>query len=168
MMAEQVQPRPHRRQHLVDRRLARIVPRSARGVVDTRTGAALRASAACRRRCSALARLDFSRTKCRRRSASSVAFAVPFFGCGSSGRRVRTGRRKRAAKAGDAQTTDVVSRAVRDVVEVGGQVAGRDAIEVLVVALDPVQGRGDRLVAARRRRRHRRRKARTGPRDAAP
>ena len=65
---------------------------------------------------------------------------------------------------GHAYATDINSQAVRQVVQAAGELPGGDAVEVLVVALDPVERRWQRFVAAVVVRHVSLRKPRTAPR----
>ena len=172
MMPEQVQPRLHRREHLVDRRLAGVDSARARPAADEERPRRLvrqehvdAARAPCRPRTS-------SRTKCRRLSRLlGRAAACPCLGCGSRAAGVSYQRRReRAAEAATRHAADLRAAApFCEVVQRWPAAAPLgDDVEVLVVALDPVERRGERFVVARRRRRHRRRRARTARRDAAP
>ena len=167
MVAEQVQPRLHRRQHLVDLRLARRpFPRPPADVPDG-TASPPRGSGGCRCRASRCTPSTSSRTKCRRLSACRSPCALPFLGCGRSRRRPSRTRSARTCRRGRRPASPSITSATVPFanVDAGSPAASPvgNRVEVLVVALDPVDRRAERLVDVRHRPRRHRRTARTAP-----
>ena len=175
MVAEQVQPRPHRRQHFVDHRLAGV---DAPARPD-RTGAALRASGTGRCSCSALHASTSSRTKCRRLSSR----LLPSFSDAADVLRPRDGGSAAAGvwyqlganvppSAATRHGPTLYGAAVRQVVQRRRRRLARhrrrDHVEVLVVALDPVERRAAARSTRRRCSRRRRPAPRAARRGAAP
>jgi hypothetical protein len=64
------------------------------------------------------------------------------------GRRLVPGRREGPADAGHPKAGEIDRGAVVDVMKVGRQIAGRDRVEVVVVAVNPVDRRAERFVSA--------------------
>ena len=152
MVAEQVQPRLHRCEHLVDLRLsgirstaARIRTKRLRGFVreENVDHAAER-----------LAPLDVFAHEVPTLVCELGGFRASLPGMRKIvGRRLVPGRSERSAEAGDldhglALVVDVDGRTVIDVEQVLRQIAGRDRVEVVVVPVNPVDARAERLVAA--------------------
>jgi hypothetical protein len=138
MVAEQVQPRLRRRQHLVDRGLACVVLSDAKRPRRLVRHQHVEAS-------HALHRLDFF--------AHEVTAFVVFAFLDERARRLVVPRRcERPAYTRHPQTVDVYLGTVGNVEKIGahgGGAAGRkDGVKILVVPLDPVERRGNVLVHA--------------------
>jgi hypothetical protein len=145
MVTEEVQARPQRLKHLVDLTLACIGP--------TAPGNGLNGFAAsCVSRMSTMpSRVQASissRTKCRLLSASSVARALPFFGCGSADAAVsyQVGAKVPPSPATRIEST-VVAVPFGRYCKPFGRSPAANRIEIVVVAVDPVDRRAERLVA---------------------
>jgi hypothetical protein len=153
VVAEEVQPRVHRGKDFVDLDLARIRAAAA-GEGTERLGRLVgqehvdvaKLSAAVYVLADEVAALVVPRPCMRQRRR----------------RRVVPGRREGAAETGDAQLRvtarrlrlrrwrerDLDQRGVLDVTQIGRQIARRDGVEVVVVAVNPVDGSAKRLITA--------------------
>ena len=152
VVPEQVQARLHGGEHLVDLRLAGVGSASCR---ETRgTASAPRGSGRRRRRraapCTPRPPRARSAAACRRARSPS---RVPFFGCGRSAAGVsyhvgaNVPPRPATSTIGSSLVADLDDRPVGDVDEVLRQVVRGDRVEVVVVAVNPVDAGAERFVA---------------------
>jgi hypothetical protein len=144
MVPEQVQAGVHRPEQLVDLRLAGIGPARTRKGQERLRGLVghEHVDAADRR-----ARLDFLVDEMTTLIGQLGRLRTPLLrvrqlGCAA----LVPGRRERAPQAGDTQSIDLDRRPVWNVLKSWREIARRDRVEVVVVAVDPVDRRADGLV----------------------